>query len=352
MPSVKPTAYIRIGSDKAGTTTLAQFTVKNKERLKQAGVIAPVRNCIGFIDFLVGQKGLNEIDFFKSKRIPPAQPGDGSPLGEFLENYGDFKEQDIFMTTETLWSRLVKYDILKKSVSDQVVELLESIAAFFEHHKVKIILHLRRVDGYADSSFNQHVKGGGTTSFEDFFKRYQSMPPRAIHLLNLLESVFGREAIVIRPFERGQMKGNDLIADLLWLLGRSNLECRTKDAANESLHRVMVEVLREINRDRGKVLSNEELQTISSFLRQERGLRDVKGFLTKEQREALLESYSGFYEEVSLRYMDGASLFQEPLIDSKFSLDETEAALARKLILGSVGQNVSVEHLRSLAESA
>jgi len=352
MHSGKPTAFIRIGSDKAGTTSLARFTGKNKEKLKQAGVIVPVRNCICFIDFLVGQKRLNEIDFFKSKRIPPVQPGDGSPLGDFLENYDDFKEQDIFLTTETLWSRLVKYDVTQKSVSDQVVELLRSIATFFKHHQVRIILHLRRVDGYADSSFNQHVKGGGTTSFEDFFKRYKNIPPRAIHLLNLFDSVFGREAIVIRPFERAQMKKNDLIADLLWVLGRPNLECRSSESMNESLHRVLVEVLRDINREKGKVLANKELQTISAFLRHDCGLADVKGFLTKDQRETLLESYSGFYEEVSRRYLNGESLFHEPLVDSKFTLDEKEATLARKLILGSVGQHVSVEHLRSLAESA
>jgi hypothetical protein len=351
MHTVKPTAYIRIGSDKAGTTTIARFAGRNKKRLEEVGVIVPVRNCVALIDFLVRKEGLTEIDLFKSKGTPPVLPGDGSALGEFLMNYDDFRDQDLFLTTETLWSRLVKFDILQKSVSDQVVNLLQSIATFFQHHQVKIILHLRRADSYADSSFNQYVKAGGTKSFEDFFKRHQITPPRAIHLLNLLESVFGRESIVIRPFERGQMKGNDLIVDLLWVLGRSNFEYRKTDANNESLHRVLVDVLLDINRGNGKNLSNRELQTISSFLRHDQKLRDVKGFLTKEQREILLEAYSGFYEEVSHRYLDRAPVFGEPLIDSSFTLDETEAAFARKLIFGSVGQSVSVAHLRLIAES-
>ena len=122
---------------------------------------------------------------------------------------------------------------------------LKEVLAAMGPRPVRIVIYLRRQDAYYVSSYAQHVRGGSTAnwrsaeSFENLVLDYRV-------LLDRWESAFGRESICVRVFERGQMAGNDAVADFMAfvgcpLAGAVNVEINVSLGARET------EFLRRLN---------------------------------------------------------------------------------------------------------
>ncbi|WP_425065266.1 hypothetical protein [Reyranella sp.] len=95
---------------------------------------------------------------------------------------------------------------------------LKEVLAAMGPRPVRIVIYLRRQDAYYVSAYAQHVRGGSTAawmspeSFDHLVLDYQV-------LLDRWESAFGRERICVRVFERGQLTGNDAVADFMSFVG-------------------------------------------------------------------------------------------------------------------------------------
>src|SRR5690606_2161056 len=82
---------------------------------------------------------------------------------------GEQPVEDIFLNTETLWGRLAKRDIAP--YLDEVVRFLRAIKEAFPGYNLKIVLHLRRIDLYLESLFQQGVKAGRLAKLDNLQRR-------------------------------------------------------------------------------------------------------------------------------------------------------------------------------------
>jgi hypothetical protein len=327
-----PTLYMRIGSDKAGTVTLARLVERNRDVFLRHNVNAPPRNCVALLDHFVTRHNLRTIDVFGSK-ASPAVDKRAHEFAEFMEHYPDFKEMDIFLTTETFWGRLSKKDISARK--DDISTLCTCIKDFFYNHAIKIILHLRRVDLYIESLYKQRIKSNQFVNMERLKKSIS--PQKCMALLGILEDVFGKENLIVRPFERSRLLDNDLVADTLGIMGLYDQRGEFASmVANEGLHRDLCETLLVLNREHGKLLDNKALLELSNILTKDYKFTDYKFILSRAERVALYSAFEEFYSYLARTYNNGNAFFVEPFPNDAhpgYSLSRERFATIRELVM-------------------
>jgi hypothetical protein len=301
--------YMRIGSDKAGTVSLANLVVHNKDTFLKHGMYAPIRNCIPVFDYFIKKGHLNSINTFDSSDFL-SKKNHMQLFKELMDQYEERKQFDIFLTTETFWGRLSKKNIEK--CRKDIKKLSQSIKEYFKYHQVIIILNLRRIDLYIESLYKQEIKAGRHLTISQL--KNHLTPEKPFGLLLLLEEVFGKENIIIRPFERSQMIDGDLVADTLKILKLySHIDDFKIKIKNEGLHRDLCETLLILNKEKGKLISNKQLIRLSGILKNEYKFKDVKYILSLDERKKLIANYESFYRYLGENYSNGTPFFAEPL---------------------------------------
>lgn len=129
------TVYLRIGSDKAGTVTIADFVENNRDLLNSFGLIAPLRNCIGFIDYIINKYKLESINKFSIENILLKNSNYQEELNDFFELDFITNNKNIFLTTETLWGRLSRVDLTQALLKEQTYSLLRHIKEYFNEYQ-------------------------------------------------------------------------------------------------------------------------------------------------------------------------------------------------------------------------
>lgn len=306
---------LRIGSDKAGTVSLAQFIVDNRNPLARLGVYAPQRNCVTLIDKFAKDLSLSQLDLFDASPHLELNPLERTLFAGFLADRFWERYDTVFLSTEVIWGRLTRKRLDDEPERDEIRRLFGAVRAFSPDRRTIVLLHLRRADFYFESLYNQHVKAGGKDEPSRFWTRLlaQNRARKSLDLLDLLEEGFGRENIVIRPFERSQLAGGDLIDDTLELLGIAPEQgrCLSRAIGNERLHRLLVEALPCLNATHGKLLTNASLLAVSAALARNTALENHPYLLTRSERNGILAHFADFYSEVSQRYRNGGELFSE-----------------------------------------
>ena len=296
------TLFWRIGSDKAGTVSLADFVQNNCDLLKSHGILTCSRNSIGIIDYFIRLNSLDAINVFDSHKYYFNNNNRKKLDDDFLQNYDTHELNDIFLTTETLWGRLTRLNLTKRNVYENVKILLQSFINFFSHHKIKIIVHIRRADIYIESLYSQYVKRGGKKDILSFISNnnISSIIINSQIFFKLLSNIFGVENIIIRQFDINKFVNNDLIDDLLSILSRSNLcDIVKKGISNERLHRLLIDILPYMNNKYGKLFSSSELISYSKKIESEIGIADCKYILDYALRNELIKQYCEFYDTVN-----------------------------------------------------
>jgi tetratricopeptide (TPR) repeat protein len=89
-------------------------------------------------------------------------------------------------------------------------------------YRCKALIYLRRQDQYVQAMYAQEVKRShATEGAEAFCRRALETDPRLRYRerLEVFAEVFGADRCVVRPYERSQIKGGDLLQDMLDFLG-------------------------------------------------------------------------------------------------------------------------------------
>jgi len=125
---------------------------------------------------------------------------------------------------------------------------------------VRIVLYLRRQDKYLQSLYKQGVAGGRTPDFDAWLERHASRGDY-LALVSQWAEHFGRDAIVLRPYERNG-KTIDLVEDFMGVLGCDSAKVmpRRKPGAmrNPSPRRELMELWRAFNQT-GTTVDREKL---------------------------------------------------------------------------------------------
>lgn len=205
--------YIHIGTEKTGTTSLQNFFQLNREVLAENGIWYP--KCVGIekhfslsiycraesiMDDLNARTDLNSIGSIrKFKNELP---------GKLLEEMSSlhYSPRKLILSSEHLSSRLFNRHELEK---------LKELVSLFSA-KPKIVIYLRRQDEFLISSYSTYIKSGGTEEFtipeidQELAKRYDYLK-----MLDLWSDVFEKENIVVRIYDKKELKKEDIIVDFL-----------------------------------------------------------------------------------------------------------------------------------------
>lgn len=209
------TAYIHIGTEKTGSTSIQQLLGSNREKLNELGYHVPniqhTENHLDFVAYCIDRfpndqqrallsllniedpiQHLHRKEIFKSKAA--------KQLVQARQT------KNVIITSEHFHSRI-------KSAKE-VAQLRELLGPYYQ--RFKVVVYLRRQDQLALSLFNEAIKYGGTCKNP----LLASHPPQSPYFdyLNLVEMwahVFGKENISIKIFETEKLHEQSLIKDFL-----------------------------------------------------------------------------------------------------------------------------------------
>lgn len=268
-----PKLFLHIGQHKTATKSLQHFMANNRMLLSQMGYIYPdfgVPPCHSFARYYrFGYKGISDDETSK-----------------VLDIIHNIKREAIALNKNIIISSEIFFSNISK-------EKLFQIKAEFSDFDIHIICFLRRQDTYAESFYCQMIKMGESYDFKHFlrisnFDWYQNIKE--------YEEVFSKEKITISPFEQRIFEETRIEAYFLSLLGINSSDEFVKlvDFENQSFSRIIIEILRVINKYKMIPINFNDIYTVTNQI--EKYLQDDfktinNFFLSRSERESLYLKY-------------------------------------------------------------
>lgn len=239
MSSATRTVILHIGTGKTGTTAIQAYLRSAREELLARGFCYPQTfgsKHHGHLIAVMDPSARRWKDIVENSDAP-GPGGIAASIAEELASLPDTVHGVIF-SSEMLYGHSLDSDGPRR-----LRDFLAPHAASF-----RIIVYLRRQDEKAVSGYSTGLKGG--RDLED------PLMPRegkldALDYARFLRpwaEAFGREAIIVRIFDRAELVGGDVITDFLEAAGIGPLATPRKEGVqNPSLAAPALEFLRRIN---------------------------------------------------------------------------------------------------------
>lgn len=318
------TIYLHIGASKTGSTALQRFLEQNFSELLKFGVLYPnFRDKDVFTPMLVGQNYWHGyyFDEFDSSH----------DLALFNKCIQYCKENSLHSIVISNESFLVNW-------RDRLGQLAGSLDA-----NVKIICYVRRQDYFSEAAWKQwgHKFFSANELFSSLGRQewggwgvmdwYQAIAPWSRN--------FGKENIIIQPYEKEQMP-DGILPDFLNKIGitwpeKPVLKEGIYVNINNSFSRDVLEFLY-LNKDfHGEREDYRMYNMVNNVLRDDfrKKVFDAYGVLSPKDRIALLEKYEASNQNLALEYLDRADgrLFYEPWPDPNENWEPYEGLTVEKL---------------------
>lgn len=321
---LEPTIWLHIGTHKTGSSSLQVALYAHRHALADAGVLYPTEGVYctpaGW-DRPPPEGGHRYLAFAMMGAWPPWDPRDyTSPLAvcraALRGDLSRWRERapacraDVVLSSE-YWYRDVEPEALRA--------LVDGLG-----YRLRIVVYLRRQDWFLESFFDQRVRAAATVEpFERFVERHVDDPLSYAwyrHRLARLADVFGEQSLCVRPLERAQLCGGDVLSDLLACVGVGPaLVGRTPTRLNPSLPTELSEAVRALVAQMPPSAPSDERLRLSHHLRLGQwppGVDPVRySRLTREARAALVERFADDNAQVARRFLGRADgrLFREPV---------------------------------------
>jgi hypothetical protein len=298
------TIYLHIGAPKTATSTLQNVLASNAKSLLARGVLYPQSMRSGDAHHVLA---CDLIENYQGNTMPDVWYGT-VPRGEGwqllrqeIEQHRD-KVHSVIVSTELLFGQ-------NRHLQDMLAEMAGHLAGY----DVKVVVYLRRQDQLYSSFYNQDVKGmrqWGASAYE-FYQTHQIFRSDYHEMLDRWSGVFGKQNIILRPFESGQWPDGDIVRDFCSSLGVKPLSSRYEDR-NESLGMTQLYLKRCLNRVGFDKEQNDSIINVLTKICPE---EPAKNCLYVHR--GLYGQYRKHWEEVnsalSRDYLQGKPLFDEPL---------------------------------------
>ncbi len=296
----KKELHLHIGTVKTGTTALQHFFASNRDALRKKGIIYPLSP-----GNLSAHYRLSWSLRVKTGKRRWNWPNDlGKPEEEwkfvFKQLTGD---KGLISSEDFLWLS---------------PEIISEVRKFTSGFHVKLIVYWRQRDTLEDSWYNQLIKkGGGIKTPPSYGSKLTSRKN-----LDLWAGAFGKENVILRPYERRQLYQGDVRADFLHhILGLELTDefVLPEKVANIRLHRVALEYKRQVNHLHIAPLINwkvtDPLRGASNML-SEKGRKNYPVF-SPRQRLKIIREYANENAAIAREYLgrEDGKLFYEPLPD-------------------------------------
>lgn len=294
------TVFLHIGINKTGTTAIQRYLSDHRNLLKSLGILYPQTGLRGQAHY-----GLSATLGFQHKVVPEGEAVRRTCLKEqFINEVAGYAGAVLFSSEDF---------VLNKPV--------EQVKKFFDGCAVKVVVYLRRHDHWWESAYAQAVKmkvqppwNPGIMGFVNFNRKKNKFYGKYRHLLDRWAEQFGKENILVRPYEREQNQPS-LVFDLLNTIGMAHLvnEIPTDmPSENRSLSVLSIQLLDIFQRLRVEEDVRLRLIEYAKDLPADECKRNL---LNPDQRHRLIKENSQDYEYIAREYMgrsDGC-LFTEPL---------------------------------------
>ena len=298
------TVYIHIGAPKTATSTLQSVFADSYSKLLKDGVLYPRQFRHGSAHHLLV---CDLIEKYQDIQMPdiwygPLPRGEAwSSLKAEIDQHGSNVEK-VILSSELFFGQ-----------SEKIRVMLDDVVANLQGHEIRIIVYLRRQDQLYSSFYNQDVKGvrQWPESAYQFYQTHQIFQQDYRTLLDLWSGVFGKENLIIRPFEVEQWVNGDIVQDFCVAIGASPLRSAYKDH-NESLGFTQLFIKKCLNKVGYPKEDNEEVLKVLAKVCPE---EPVKGgsYVNRGLYRRYRQEWLGVNTAISRNYLDGEELFRQQI---------------------------------------
>lgn len=314
--------YLHIGAPKTATSTLQFALAQNYRQLLKSGVLYPqdmmhanAHHAL-VCDLLEKHRGQSMPDIWYGN-TPRGKAWD-LLLSEIDRHESQI--HSVVVSSELFFGQTQNLDTILRSVCD-----------LLERHEIRVIVYLRRQDQLYSSFYNQDVKGIRQWSHGayQFYQTHQIFEHGYHTVLKLWSNVFGRDNIIVRPFESAQWPESDVVKDFGVLIGHTSMRA-TEVQNNDSLGMVQLYVKQCLNKvGFDKRLNDEVLRILYAICPEQsaNGCLYIHKSLYKKYREKWIEEN----RLVSDTYLAGQELFSHSIPSADdvtvYELDRVAVAL-------------------------
>ena len=239
---MKPIAYIHIGLEKTGTTTLQEFFYLNRETLQKDNIYYPsspgARNHTDLAAYAF-DKTLGDLIIQKNIQTDELKQAFRTAFKKSFDSEITAlnKKQNLLVSCEHLSSRVFSKDEIRKLLS-----LFTELG-----YLPKVIVYLRRQDQYLLSTYSTWLKCGATAELNK--NAYKRKRYDYLTLLEMWGELLEVENLIVKIFEKNRMYKNDLIQDFLKILNVTNTEkyLSPPNDLNKSLDKTKLSFLKTMN---------------------------------------------------------------------------------------------------------
>lgn len=298
--------YLHIGLPKTGTTSIQNFFSVNRGELLKEGILYPEAGLRGGAHFELS----DALGFKLGIRYQPSY--------EALRELRD-----------KLDSEVSSCDAIRKlffsSENFSLFGSVGAVAQFFSGYNVKVVIYLRRHDSWWESKYWQATRmvknpkwSRGIEGYIEFVKHQKSPGARYINYAKLVDRwsrEFGKESIILRPYEAQQMPEGS-IPSVLSAIGETSLAisrlAASAQVVNESKSAISLRLLEAFQR----IEVSDEIRALLIAHALEVSSDGPKiALISPSLKRDLVEENSADYEYLASRYMSRKCgvLFYDPI---------------------------------------
>jgi hypothetical protein len=300
---MKKTVFVHIGSHKTGTTAIQSFFALNRNLFKEKGILYPgIQNAHHDMAWELEKTGsVNEL------------LNQNSLTAKILQEIRETSCTTIILSAEAF---------SETRTSEKLKQVFTGIPG--DPVSIKIIIYVRRQDDIIQSAYQEQLKTPKlciekslsdflreNTGFSDRWNWYKKIRPWT--------ETFGKEAIIVRVYEKNQFYKNDLIRDFLFTIGREltdDFRLPAKEQSNIGMGLDALEIMRICNAK----IEDPEIKKIlrNSLVKIDpKGILEPYSLLSPKDRNHFIREYEPGNQKVAREYLgrEDGILFFEPLPD-------------------------------------
>jgi len=184
-----------------------------------------------------------------------------------------------------------------------------------QDHKIKVILYLRRQDEIMESMYRQDIQDINHRNYK--FRDDYADDPDSRSTFDFKKYVeffvkeFGKENVIIKPFEKDQLKDKNVVSDFLDIIGVKELEgLNIQQESNVTFSHEIVEYLR-ISKNFTPVL-HKRLTNYLTMINPRVNSKPISMANPNLKRKIAIE-YEKMNDDIAKEYLGKNKLFEKPL---------------------------------------
>lgn len=301
---MKKELILHIGTQKTGSSAIQVFLTQNQKSLLKAGLeyLDPRANKFGLFNMNHSGLVLALTGFWRG----------GAPQLS--------REEAWLMLREKVERSRHRVIISSEGFSTpEVFQHMGFIKDSLSGFGVKVVIYLRRQDIFAQSLYKEQIKDREHRSFalayeEAGYKNFLDYK----EIVDQWGKAFGKHNIQVRPYERGQLKNGDIVADFMQTIGAkmSNKMLRADKPVNKTMNSHVLQISRELNAIgvNGPRVNEFKWWLNSIFDNDSRGVFVDHDLIGPSRRLEILEAFSDGNRYIAQEYLnrpDGVLFFDE-----------------------------------------